>query len=373
LAADRKICVVASRKLSIDPQARLPKRERKNGVEIFRVWTTRFGRSALVWRALDNLSFHLSILFFLFFHVRRGDIVVLKTDPPLLHLLTTGVVRLRGGKVVNWIQDIYPEIAERLGKFPGPGWLSNLVKVWRDHALNCAARNVVISEPMAAYLRQRGVAKVEVIPNWADESAIVPVKHEQNPLRAEWGLTDKFAVMYSGNFGRVHSLTEIIGAVKQLADEPEIRFVFAGEGAGLSRLKKALGAAEVGNAMFKPFQPREKLRFSLGAADLHLASLKDGMEELVMPSKLYGILAAGRPVAFVGQPGSDIGAFIQERNVGFSVSSGDGGVLAQSIRLLARDPERRARLGKNARALFEKEYSLANGIARWRELLEGLD
>jgi glycosyltransferase involved in cell wall biosynthesis len=343
------------------------------GVKIFRVWTTRFGRSALLWRAVDNLSFHFSVALFLIFHVRRGDIVVLKTDPPLLQLLTTGVIRMKGGKVVNWVQDIYPEIAERLGKFPGPGWLAKLVSAWRDHALNRAARNVVISAPMAAYLQQRGVAGVRVIPNWADESTIFPLEHEQNPLRAEWGLTDKFVVMYSGNFGRVHAFAEIIDAVGQFADDPEVQFVFIGEGAALSSLREELGSVGVGNAIFKPFQPREKLRFSLGAADLHLVSLKDGMEELVMPSKLYGILAAGRPVAFVGQQGSEIGALIEEKDVGFSASSGDGVVLAQSIRLLVKDRDRRAQLGKNARALFEKEYSLANGIARWRELLEGLD
>ncbi|MFC1605467.1 glycosyltransferase family 4 protein [Pseudomonadota bacterium] len=369
LSSDVDVRVVTTRKLSSDPKVRLPHKEHKGRVQIYRIWTTRLGRPNLLWRAIDYLSFHLSVQFFLLRHVRRGDIVVLKTDPPLLQLFTTGVIRLKRGKVINWIQDIYPEIAERLGKFPGPGWLSGFVKAWRDRALNRAARNIVISEPMAAYLRQRAVAGVEVIPNWADGSAITPVEHGENPLRSEWGLAGKFVVMYSGNFGRVHALEEIIEAATKLADEPEIQFVFVGEGAGLAGLKDALAAASVGNAVFEPFQPRARLRFSLGAADLHLVSLKNGMEELVMPSKLYGIMAAGRPVAFVGQPDSAIGAFIQKENIGFSVSSGEGAVLAESIRELAKNPGRALHGGENARVLFETEYSLGAGAVRWRTLL----
>jgi len=221
-------------------------------------------------------------------------------------------------------------------------------------------------------LRRRGVSQVEVIPNWANGSEIIPIGHNDNPLRAEWGLTDKFVVMYSGNFGRVHALEEIVEAVTKLAHEPEIQFVFVGEGAGLAGLKDALAAASVGNAVFEPFQPRERLRFSLGAADLHLVSLKNGMEELVMPSKLYGIMAAGRPVAFVGQPGSAIGAFIQKENIGFSISSGEGAALAGFIRELASAPGKAVHCGENARVLFETEYSLGAGAVRWRTLLESV-
>lgn len=339
------------------------------GVQVFRLWSTGGRRSSLWNKAVGFISFHASVLWFLLSHVRKGDTVILKTDPPLLQLFNTAAIRLKGGTVVNWLQDIYPEIAIRLGKFPAPGWLAVLIQKWRDKALNAAAANVTISGRMSNYLAEREIKNLRVIPNWADGEALVPVAKNDNPLRAEWGLPDHFVVMYSGNFGRVHAFAEIIEAVQLLTSEPDIHFVFIGEGPGLAELARALAEWEGHTVSLKPFQPRESLRFSLGAGDLHLVSLKPGMEDLVMPSKLLGILAAGRPIAYVGEPGSDIAASIERAEAGVSFASGDGAGLSKQIRLLANNPRRQAQCQRNARALFEQEFTREQGIERWRQVL----
>lgn len=368
LCADFSISVVTSRKLSNDPALWLPSRELINGVDVHRIWTTRLGHASLWRRAVDYLSFHVSLSWFLLRRVQPGDVVVLKTDPPLLQLFHTSLIRLKGGKVVNWLQDIYPEIAVRLGKFPSPRWLARAIAGWRDSALRAAVANVAISNAMAEYLLQRGLEKPHTIPNWADESLIQPVDHANNPLRKAWGLEGQFTVMYSGNFGRAHAFAEIAEAARQLAAKADIHFLFAGEGAGLGPLQQVL-LESAANASFKPFQAREVLSHSLGVADLHLVSLKAGMEGLVMPSKVYGILAAGRPVVFIGEPKSELAALIEREQVGFAVGLGDGAGLAQQILALTRDLPRLKRYGINARKWFEREFTRAQAKARWRELL----
>jgi len=370
LSGTYSVAVLTSRKLLADPNAGLEARGAFGDVVIFRVWTSRLGRASLWRRAVDFLSFHLSVCFFLLRNIRKGDLVVFKTDPPLLQLVNTSIVRIKGGVVINWLQDLYPEIAQRLGSMPGPQWLSRPLATWRDRALQAAAANVVISPRMAAYLEQRGVINVQVISNWADENTIRPMAHENNPLRVEWGLSGKFTVMYSGNFGRVHAFEEIADAMRHLAGEPNIYFVLIGEGAGLDTLQQLVQKTGINNVSFKPYQPKELLHYSLGAADLHLVSLKAGMEDLVMPSKLYGILAAGRPVAFIGEQDSDIGRLLHREQVGFAVTQADGDGLAQQILTLARDPKRQIQYQSNARALFEREFTLYLGLERWQGLLE---
>ena len=371
LAKKLNVSVVTSR-LQMDRKGGLQKRETRNRVRIFRIWSTRFGRNSLWRKGLDLLSFQLALIVFLLRVVQKGDVVILKTDPPLLQLVTTSAVRLKGGKVVNWLQDIYPEIAQRLGHFPAPRWMTSIVQSWRNRVLNAAVANVVVSGFMASYLRNRGVDFIKVIPNWANGDKVFPVQTEQNSLRAEWGLSGKFVVMYSGNFGRVHAFTGIIEAVRQLRGHADIQFVFVGEGAHLERLRRGVSQSGTNHCIFKPYQPQEKLCSSLGVADVHLVSLKPGMEELVTPSKLYGILASGRAVMFLGDTEGEITRLIESEMIGNAVAHDDGSALANKLVELRENPDQVQEYGRRARSLFEREFSDQLGMARWEKLLTGL-
>ncbi len=366
------ILVASSRTQLADAGMRLKPREDLGHIAIRRVWSTRFGRRHAVLKAIDMLSFHLTIGIFLLRHVNPGDLVVLKTDPPLLQLVNTTIIRIKKGKVINWIQDIYPEVALRLGGALIPSWLGHIMSRWRDGALRKARANVVVSHSMQAYLASRQIERLHVIPNWADEQSITPLAHRQNPLRDEWGLADKFTVMYSGNFGRVHAFEDIIAAAELLRDEPCIHFVFAGAGAALSQLKQQVVGLALNTVSFKPFQPEPLLRCSLAVADLHLVSLRPDMEDLLMPSKLYGILAAGRPVAFVGDADSAIAAAVERASAGFAIKAGHSSELADRIRHLAKNRQDQQNLGANARAWFEREYTRSGNLLKWQALLLGL-
>jgi colanic acid biosynthesis glycosyl transferase WcaI len=372
LAGDFAVTVVTSRQRYDEPQAVLPRRETCRGVEVRRLGTSRLGRARLWRRAIDYLTFYLGAMWWLARNVRPGDTVVLMTDPPLLQLVNTAIVRIKGGIIINWLQDIYPELAEQVNMVPGPAALHRLAAAWRDRALRVARLNVAVGEAMQRYLASRGVVNARVIPNWCDGDAVTPLVQTANPLRQAWGLADKFVVGYSGNFGRAHSFAEILQAMVLLAADAHIHFLFIGAGAGLKPLQAGMAQHGLVNASFRPYQAREVLRQSLGVADLHLVSLKPGMEELVMPSKLYGALAAGRPVAFIGDSDGEIAGHIRANDVGITVGQGGGAELAEQIQALARDPERLRRTGERARALFEREFAKPIAIERWTMVLNDI-
>ena len=216
---------------------------------------------------------------------------------------------------------------------------------------------------MAARLAAQGVprTRLTVIANWTDGELIRPLAPQDNPLRAAWGLGERFVIGYSGNLGCAHAVDPVVELITLLQDEPELVFLFIGAGAGYRTLRAALAGARLDHVVFRPYQERAQLPQSLTAPDLHLVTLRPEWEGLVMPSKLYGALAAGRPVVFVGDPEGDV-ARIVRRGLGLVASPDGMPALAAEIRALQRDPARCARMGAAARQAYEacpRDASLA--------------
>ena len=361
--------VVAGRQRYDDPRARLPARERIGGVGVHRVWSTRFGRAHLATRAIDYLSFYAGVTAALLRLVRPGDVLVAKTDPPLVSVPAAAVARVKGAVMVNWVQDLFPEVATAYGIRAARGALGALIRRARDWSYREAGGNVALCESMARRLRRAGMRGVRVIPNWSDGGAITPLAARDNPLRSAWDLADRFVVGYSGNLGRAHDAGTILGAAQALAGEPGVRFLMIGGGVERDRLAERCRALELDNVVFRAFQPRERLRESLGVADVHLVSLRADMEGLVFPSKLYGVLAAGRPVIFIGDTEGEIARLLREEGCGVAVAQNDAEALAQAVRALAADPARCAEMGRRARALFEARYERRIALQSWAELI----
>jgi glycosyltransferase involved in cell wall biosynthesis len=208
-----------------------------------------------------------------------------------------------------------------------------------------------------------------VIPNWADGALLRPEVRGANPLRAEWGLGDKFVVGYSGNLGRVHEFRTVLDAAEALRSQADIVFLFIGDGAQKAALATAAQERGLSNILFRPYQPREALGQSLGAADVHLVTLRPELEGLVVPSKFYGVAAVGRPTIFIGDPEGEIGSVVREARCGMCVQQGDGEGLAQAITTLRDDSALRERMGANARRVFEERYDRAIAVEEWRRLL----
>ena len=380
-----RVTVITSRQRYDAPNVALPAKETIDGVEIFRVWTSRFGRQNLIGRSADYLSFYVTAAWTLLRLARRGDIVIAKTDPPMLSVIAAPIARLRGARLVNWLQDIFPEVAEALGV--GGGSASRLafglMRRLRNRSLRRAAINVAIGDGMADRLRSFGIAasQIRVIPNWADGQTLQPVAALQNPLRATWQLSGKFAVGYSGNLGRAHEYETLLDAIKHIESAqsnlpgsattiPQIVWLFIGGGALFEEFKRAVQTRSLKSVQFQPYQPRDKLAESLSAADVHLVSLRPELEGLIVPSKFYGVAAVGRPTVFIGAKNGEISRLLARAQCGNTVQTGDGAELAKTILALAENPENCAAMGANARRMFDNEFDKPIAMARWRSLLQ---
>jgi glycosyltransferase involved in cell wall biosynthesis len=329
-----EVVAITSRQRYDDPRARLPRREVANGVHIVRVWSTRFGRAGLPGRAIDYLTFYVSAYFAI--RWERDAIVVAMTDPPLLSVIAA----LAAPRVVNWVQDLFPEVAEAL-RIRVP-----FVKRLRDWSLRRARANVVLGDLMAAR-----VPKAVVIHNWAD-AALAP---REKPRGA-------FTVGYSGNLGRAHDFDTILGAMQRLAD---VQFVFTGGGAQLESVKRAAA----GNAEFRPYVAREQLSESLSSVDAHLVSLKPALEGLIVPSKFYGILAVARPVLFIGAHDGELARLIEAYRCGIVIEPGDVEGLVRAIETLARDRDAAAGMGLRGRELYLHRFAPRHAFTAWERLL----
>lgn len=362
--------VVTSRLRYTGESEPLPAEEKHGGVRLRRVWTTRFGRSNLLLRACDYLTFYLTSFFCVLRHVHKGTVLVAKTDPPLLGVPLGLVARMKGAHLVSWCQDLFPEIVWPK-KEPLPG---KLLRALRNRSLRRGAAAVVLGEDMRSRLSGEGIpsGKLVLLPNWADGEAIRPQPTRSNPLRAEWGLADAFVVGYSGNLGRVHDYRTLLEAACALPEDDPTRFLFFGGGALRERLEAGIPAAASHRFVFRPYQPREALGTSLAAADVHWLSLAPDYDGLVLPSKLYGILAAGRPALYIGHPQSEIAGLLEHYEAGLAVAPGDSAGLVEAMNHLRLDTARREQMGCNARALFEAHFTFPAVARQWTGLLKGL-
>lgn len=370
------IHVLTSRQIYDDPTVSLRAEEIADAVQIHRISTTHFGRSNLATRGLDYLTFYVSLAARLSSLARAGDIVVAKTDPPLLSVLAASFAGRRSFRLVNWLQDIYPEIAAELKVPLLSGQLGRAIAPLRDRSLRAADANVVLGTSMAERLFALGVARqrVRIIPNWTDDESIRPLHASENPLRKEWDLVGKFVVGYSGNLGRAHEFETLLTAAGRLRDDPRITFLVIGGGQQFDALKQhatALGLAH--SFRFLPYQPRDMLRYSLSLPDVHWVSMRPELEGLIFPSKLYGIAAAGRPILALTGSNGEIARLVREFNCGAAVEPGDAGGLADAILRLVNDPAECRQMGDRSRAMLDQSFTRKEALRRWLNVIEAVE
>jgi glycosyltransferase involved in cell wall biosynthesis len=360
-AAGHEVTVFTSRQLYNQPQARLPERESWQGIQIRRLATSCFGRRRFLGRLLDILTFHLALRYG---HevTARPDAWFVMTDPPLIVNTVLQVRRRFPGWVVHHVDDVYPDLAMALGSWPRQGWVARWLGRQMDKALQDCDQVLALGACMARVLQGKGVApeRLAITPPWADGRRLTPLPHRDNPFRRELGLADdQLAVMYSGNMGQGHRFETILAAAAALARDDQVRFVFIGDGAKKPQIEAFRQARGLKNILLLPYQPRERLPETLPAGDLHLISLDAKVQGLIVPSKLAGILAVGRPAVFLGEARNSVAAAIQEGDCGYVIGEGAVNQLIHIIKELKEQPERRVRLGAAARRLFDREYDRA--------------
>lgn len=332
----------------------------QNGVCVERVSALRFTRASTWRRALAYLS-HYPAFLARALRLERPDVVVSKTDPPL-HLVISALLQaIWRVPAVHWAQDVYPEIAEELGVIPKNGWLARLLRTVSTQALHRHHRVVTVGRCMQERIVRRGYpkARTRVIPNWPPDT-VHPVPHEANDFRAAHDLQDRFVVMYSGNMGLAHPFDTVLDAAARVQrTHPDMFFAFVGDGPRKQALHTQVHERGLDNVRFFPYQPMETLAHSLSAADVHIVTMQPKLTGLVVPSKLYGVLAAGRPAVFIGPPRSEAAQVLREHTCGSVLDRPAADELADTLREWYAGAEERSAAGQRARRAVEDAAATA--------------
>lgn len=367
-----RVEVIASRQRYEEAAARLAATEAINGVSVRRMWTSTFGRDHLAGRALDYLSFYLSFFFVSLASLRKDSVLVCCTDPPLLSVPASLACGIKRAHLVNWLQDLYPEVAIALGVVKPRSPFTRALTWLRDRSLHAARHNVVLGEVMRERIQRCGVAEEQtaIVHNWsvAPTAPVIPSDGD-NPLRQEWGISEQFVVGYSGNLGKAHEIDTLLEAASILRGDTNICFLMIGSGYYTEKLRILANREGLDNIHFQPYQPLEELHYSLATANTHLVILRPEMEGCIVPSKFYGAAASGRPIIFVGSDTGEIARILQREHAGIIVPSGDGQGLARSVLHLRDNAQLRQEMGANARRITEEVYTRENSLNQWSQLL----
>lgn len=362
-----------------EPAPALPRTELRRGVRVLRVPTAAAGRGVLG-RLGSYASFFGGALGRVLF-CERPDVVIALSTPPLLAALGALAQGLRRARFVYWVQDVYPELAIAFGVLR-EGSAAAAVFAGLAQALYRRADAVIaLDEAMADRLIAAGAppAAVHVIDHFCDAQTITPRPPEQSPLRRALDLPPgAFVVCYAGNHGRGHDFETVLSALRQQAQDPApdaaapLHWLFVGDGEQKAPFQAAARAALPGRVHFLPPQAQDALNDVLAAGDAGLITLRAGLAGLMAPSKLYGLLAAGRPVVYVGPRRGRIPELLSAEPVGAAIENGDGAGLLAAVRALRDDPARRARCAATARRLAEDRFDRPRALDRHAALLESL-
>jgi colanic acid biosynthesis glycosyl transferase WcaI len=351
----------------------LPAYEVHEGVHIHRVRATSLGRRGTLARMTDYLSFYAGALLKAM-ALPRFDAVVTLTTPPIIGLVGTLLKRLKGSRHVYWSMDLHPDASLALGRMSPRNAVVRWLRWLSAFVYRKADRVVVLGPYMADRVALKGVPadRIRTIPVWSRREEIYPIPRGSNTLRKSLGLGDAFVAMYSGNLGLAHSSDEFIEAARRLRDRSDIVFLFAGGGPRLGEVKAAQEREGLANIRFLEYVPRASLHMSLSMADAHLISMRPEMTGIVVPGKLYGVMAAGRPAVFVGPRHCETADTIRTAGCGFTVDRGDVDGLVDSLTRLAADSSLARRMGERGRSAFLAGHEQRLCCAQWEDLLAEL-
>lgn len=333
-------------------------------VRIVRVKALRFVRGKLG-RVLSYASFYVGAAVE-GLRLPRPDLVLTLTTPPLLSLLGNLLQRMRGSRHFIWEMDMYPDVAIDLGTFRAGGVLDRVVGALADFSRRRADGIIALGECMRQRLIGRGCdpEKIFVAENWADGSAIQPLPR---PGRSD--AARDLVMLYSGNLGLAHDLDTVTGAMLELRQDDRVRFVFAGSGGRRAELQQFIAEHGISSVEMRPYAPRASLSESLSVGDVGLVTQREATCGSVVPSKVYGLLAAGRPIVFVGPAEATPARLVRRFGCGWHISVGDVAGLADLLRRLADDRDLVREAGRRARQALVTNFDLPLGVARICELL----
>jgi colanic acid biosynthesis glycosyl transferase WcaI len=365
--------VLASQSRYKPGDPKFPAYQVQEGVHIHRVPATSLGRRVTWARMTDYLSFYAGALVKAMF-LPRYDAVVTLTTPPVLGLIGTFLKRFKKTRHVYWSMDLHPDASLALGRMSPKSLLGRSMSWLSGFVYRHADQVVALGPYMADRIVLKGVPseRIATIPVWSQRNEIYPTPRDANPMRKALGLEGDFVAMYSGNLGLAHSFDEFIEAARRLRDRPNIIFLFVGGGPRLDEVKAARDREGLENIRLLDYVPRAQLQASLSLADVHLISMRPEMTGIVVPGKLYGAMAAGRPAVFVGPEHCEPADTIRDAGCGIATTPGDVDGLVTALLNLAANLSLARRMGERGRTAFLTTYERKLCCSHWSDLIGDL-
>jgi glycosyltransferase involved in cell wall biosynthesis len=349
----------------------LPAEEVVAGVRVLRARSTVYDRSALHRRAINYVTY-LGDSLLRALSIRGTDLVLCMTDPPIVGDLGVLVARRHGVPLLVISEDVFPEVATELGRLTNP-LLVDVLRRLVGFYMRRADHIVAIGDRMRERLVAKGARpeRVSVIPNWVDTDFIRPGPRENGWTR-EQALDGKFVVMHSGNVGHAQNLDNLVRATTFLRDLRDLAVPIIGFGARHAEVGALVERLDADHVVFLPYQPREGLSLSLGAAHVHYVGLAKGLSGFVVPSRLYGILSAGRPVIVAADSDSETSHLVEEVGCGVTLPPDRPDLLAATIRNAHDGKLDLEAMGARGRAYVVRNADRSVALARYRSLIDRL-
>ena len=344
-----------------------------DAVKIHRIGASGFGRATSLGRLADYASFYVLALLRAL-RLPKMDLCLSLTTPPFIALIGDLLKSLRGTFLVSWTMDLYPEVLSGFGVLSSDGWAYKILARLSRRLYHRSDAIISLGDVMTNRLIDAGANAdtIRTVHNWVPGENVQPHRTEQIDLRSSWGLAGKVVLMYSGNLGLGHELDTVVRALAKAEGRPELTGVFVGRGKMRQPLVELVSALGLTNVHFRPPQPLERLGRTLAIGDIHVVSQRPGTEGLIVPSKIYGILAAGRPVIYIGPENTDVSQIVRDSHAGIIVPNGDVEAFADAVRALANDGERRQDMGRRGREFYRKHFGKERSVDRIVGIIEGV-
>jgi len=346
--------------------------EAPGGVAVHRVKATGFGRRTSLGRLADYATFH-TLAAWRALRLPAPDVCVCLTTPPFIAMIGVLLARLRGTRFVLWSMDLYPEVLAAYRMMVPGSWAYRTLARTSRWLYGKADAVVSLGEVMTERLLAAGVppGRVYTVHNWVPRETVQPEPRESCRLRKVLDLRNEVTLLYSGNLGLGHELETAVRAAGRIGGGGDLRVLFVGDGKMRRPLQELAASLSLSCVSFHPPQPLEDLSDSLAAGDIHLVSQQAGTQGLIVPSKLYGSLAAGRPVIFIGPDDCEAGRILGESQAGIIVPPGDVDGAARALQSLVQNAELRGEMGRKARHYYERNLGRDRSVGQIIAVIEG--
>jgi len=356
---------------------RAPAREVHKGVCIRRYPSTTFNKDKLALRILNIFSICFSSFFGAIRLIRSSDLILVVTNPPLLPFIVWLTCKFRGAKFVLRIDDVYPDMLNVAGMLERGSFIYRTLEKLNLHLYQAADHIVVLGRDMySLVLNKIGKQhhnRVHIIPNWGEIDQIYPCLRENNSLLKELHLENKLVVQYAGNMGYPHDIESLVEAAKLLSKKPKIHFFFIGSGVKRGWLEEQIKINSLNNITLLDPRPRAEQNNFLNACDVAVSALVKGMSGVSVPSRMYNIMAAGKPVVAIGDEDSELGFIIREENVGWIAPPGKVNAFVNAVLEAENNPDLLIDMGRRARQLVEEEYSREHVVRLYKKLFDKMN